>query len=103
MIVTCVHVWVKKEHIEDFITATVENHENSIKEEGNLRFDVLQNASDPSQFTLYEAYASEEAAAAHKKTDHYARWRDSVASWMEKPREGVAHSVIAPQEKTSWK
>lgn len=103
MIVTCVNVWVKSENVNDFISATVENHRNSIKEEGNLRFDVLQNAADPSRFTLYEAYISEEAAAFHKTTAHYNTWREKVGPWMAKPREGVAHTVIAPTEKSLWK
>jgi autoinducer 2-degrading protein len=103
MVVTCVSVYVKKEFIDAFINATVRNHQESIKEEGNLRFDVLQLSSDPSRFTLYEAYISEEASCDHKKTPHYLTWKDTVAPWMEKPREGFAHSVIAPQDVTLWK
>ncbi|MEM3342099.1 MAG: antibiotic biosynthesis monooxygenase [Thermoplasmata archaeon] len=102
MIVTVVSVWVKKEHIEDFKKATLENHLNSIKEQGNLRFDVLQSREDPARFFLYEAYESDEAAAAHKKTAHYLKWRDAVAPWMEKPREGIACSVVCPQDKMLW-
>ncbi len=96
MIVTCVTIYVKEPFISNFIEATLDNHRNSIKEEGNLRFDVLQCASDESRFFLYEAYSTEEAAAAHKKTAHYIKWRDTVADWMARPRSGVAHSVIAP-------
>lgn len=103
MIVTCVTVFVKPENIADFIEATVENHNHSIQEEGNLRFDVLQCSADETRFFLYEAYVTEEAAAAHKKTAHYLKWRDTVAAWMQQPRAGVAHSVIAPREITAWK
>ncbi|MBI4677077.1 MAG: antibiotic biosynthesis monooxygenase [Elusimicrobia bacterium] len=28
------------------------------------------------RFVLYEAFESEDAAAAHKKTPHYLAWRD---------------------------
>ena len=103
MIVTCVNVWVKPEHVDEFIAATMVNHNNSIQEPGNLRFDLLQNSADPARFTLYEAYESEEAAAAHKQTAHYHAWRDAVAPWMAKPREGIAHRVIAPADKKQWK
>lgn len=96
MVVTCVHVWVKPEHIEDFIKATKINHENSIKEAQNMRFDVLQDRGDPSKFILYEAYQSDEGAAAHKQTEHYLTWRDTVAPWMAEPRKGIPYSVIAP-------
>ena len=96
MIVTCVHVFVKPEHVEDFIAASKRNHENSVQEPGNRRFDVLQSTEDPTRFLLYEAYDDAASAAAHKGTEHYRVWRDTVASWMAKPREGVPYAGIAP-------
>ncbi len=96
MIATLVHVWVKNEHIEDFKNASVANHLQSVKEPGNLRFDILQDDADPSKFILYEAYTSEEAAAGHKNTPHYLKWRDAVADWMAQPRKGVKHRILAP-------
>ena len=102
MIVTFVHVWVKEQHIEDFRIASIENHMESIKEPGNLRFDVLQDDTDPSKFVLYEAYESEEASAEHKKTAHYLTWREKVADWMAKPRQGVRHKILAPLDKGLW-
>lgn len=97
MIVTLVHVYVKPEFIDQFIEITRANHEASVLETGNFRFDVLQDAQDPGKFVLYEAYASEAAAGAHKETAHYAKWRDTVASWMAKPREGIRHTMLFPK------
>jgi len=102
MIVTLVHVWVKTEFINEFIQCCIENHIESVKEKGNLRFDVLQDSSDPAKFVLYEAYESEEYAQAHKQTPHYISWRDKVAGWMAKPREGIKHTIIYPLNKTEW-
>ena len=96
MIVTCVHVDVKPEHVEEFIRATRINHENSVKELGNLRFDVLQSSVDPTKFMLYEAYETEEHAKAHKQTSHYLAWREAVEPWMARPRAGVSYAGIAP-------
>jgi (4S)-4-hydroxy-5-phosphonooxypentane-2,3-dione isomerase len=96
MFVTIVHVYVKTDFVEQFIEATRENHKDSIKEPGNLRFDVLMDESDPTKFVLYEAYSSEQAVAAHKETLHYLKWRDMVAPWMAKPREGVKHKMLFP-------
>lgn len=96
MTVTLVHVYVKPEFIESFIKATRLNHDHSIKEHGNFRFDILQDAQDSSKFILYEAYETEQHAASHKETAHYALWRDTVAPWMEKPRQGVKHSLLFP-------
>ena len=97
MHVTLVHVQVKPAHIDAFITATRLNHEASIHEPGNCRFDVLQSPENPSQFILYEAYASAEAAAAHKQTSHYLVWRDTVSEWMANPRQGIGYQCLFPQ------
>ena len=102
MIVTLVHVWVKPEHIDDFIIASTENHQNSIKEPGNLRFDLVQDAEEPSKFVIYEAYESDAAAAAHKDTTHYLKWRETVADWMAQSRKGEKHIILAPKEKSLW-
>ncbi len=97
MYVTLVHVVVKAGHVEEFIAATRENHEGSVREPGNLRFDILQSADDPKRFVLYEAYASAEHAAAHKETGHYAKWKDAVAGWMAEPRQGVKYDALFPK------
>lgn len=96
MITTIVHVWVKPENIEAFKAASLVNHNESVKEPGNLRFDVLQDVEDPCKFVLYEAYDSEAASLAHKETAHYNTWRETVAPMMAKPREGVKHAILAP-------
>ena len=97
MHVTLVQVQVKPGHIDDFIAATRLNHEASIQEPGNRRFDILQSPENPGHFVLYEAYASVEAAAAHKQTAHYLTWRDTVAEWMAEPRQGVPYEGLFPQ------
>lgn len=96
MHVTLVHVYVKPEYINDFIKASRANHEASIKEPGNRRFDILQDASDNSKFILYEAYTSAEDALAHKQTPHYLAWRETVANMMAKPREGIPYHGLFP-------
>lgn len=90
MHVTVVDVHVKPEHVADFIEATRVNHLASVREPGNLRFDVLQSPQEPGRFLLYEAYASAKAAA-HRQTPHYIRWRDTVMDWMAAPRVGVPY------------
>jgi len=96
MIVTIVHVKVKPEHLDAFIAATRKNHELSVKEPGNLRFDVLQKAGEPTEFALYEAYEDNSYAAVHKETAHYLEWRSAVADWMAVPREGIRYDALCP-------
>ncbi len=96
MYVTLVHVHVKPEHVAEFTDASLANHEGSVREPGNVRFDILQSVDDPTRFILYEAYIDESAAKAHKETEHYAAWRDTVADWMAEPRQGVRYDGLAP-------
>ncbi len=102
MFVTTVSIHVKETYLKPFIEASLDNHQHSIQEPGNLRFDILQVLEDPTRFTFYEAYETAEAAAAHKNTAHYMKWRDTVADWMVSPRIGTAHHALAPAEKSQW-
>ena len=98
MIVTCVHVHVKPESVREFIKASAANHLASVKEPGNLRFDFVQQTDDPCRFMIYEAYESDEAAAAHKSTPHYIKWRDTVQDMMAEPRKGVKYNILQPSK-----
>lgn len=102
MIVTCVYIHVKPDEIDRFIDATTENHNESIRETGNLRFDLIQQADDPCRFMLYEAYESKSYAADHKKSSHYLKWRDMVNDYMAEPRYGVKYNIIEPNDLTRW-
>lgn len=102
MYVVCVQVNVVDDKINDFIKATEENAVNTRKEEGCLRFDILQQIDDKCRFTLYEVYKNEEGMAAHKETAHYAKWRDTVAGWMKENRIGIKHHSISPEDEKDW-
>jgi autoinducer 2-degrading protein len=102
MIVTCVHINVKPDCVQDFMKAIIENHKGSVQEPGNLRFDVLQKAGDPCRFMVYEAYESEAAADLHKSTPHYIKWRDTVKDYMADARQGVRYNIIEPSDRSQW-
>ena len=102
MIVACVYVCVQPEHREAFLAATLENARNTVREPGNLRFDVLEQADNPNRFLLYEAYRDEAGMKAHKDTAHYARWAAAVAPWMAEPRKGVKHMPRFPEHAEQW-
>lgn len=94
MLIVHVHVHVKAESVEDFRQATLENARTSVQESGIARFDVIQQLDDASRFLLIEIYRSPEAAAAHKETAHYAKWRNTVAEMMSEPRHSVKYSEV---------
>lgn len=92
---------VKPESVADFSKATTENARSSIQEPGIARFDVVQQQDDATRFVLIEVYRTPEAAAAHKETAHYAKWRDAVATMMAEPRQSVKFNAIFP-EALNW-
>jgi autoinducer 2-degrading protein len=97
MFVTLVHCHVRPEFVDDFAEALRTNHEASVREPGNIRFDVLQLVEDPTRFLIYEWYVDGAAARAHKDTPHYAAWRDAVADWLAEPRYGVRYVGLCPE------
>lgn len=94
MHVVAVTIFVKPEFATQFIEATLDNARNTRREPGNLRFDVLRAEEDPTRFMLYEAYKAKEDFAKHQQTEHYLRWKSTVADWMAQPRQGVKHHTI---------
>lgn len=101
MLIVHVHVHVKPEFVQAFKQATVENARNSVREPGIARFDVIQQADDPSRFVLVECYRTADAPAQHKGTAHYAAWRDAVSDMMAEPRTSVKFSNVFPDD-TGW-
>jgi (4S)-4-hydroxy-5-phosphonooxypentane-2,3-dione isomerase len=101
MLIVHVHVNVKPEFVEAFKRASIANANNSIKEAGVARFDVIQQVDDPTKFILVEVYKTAEAPAEHKETTHYALWRDTVAEMMAEPRQGIKYSNIFPADE-NW-
>lgn len=101
MLVVHVHVHVKPDRIKAFITATLANARESVKEPGVVRFDVIQQQDNPTQFVLVEIYRDANAAAAHKETTHYPIWRDTVAPMMAEPRTSVKFHNLFPDD-ANW-
>ena len=97
MLLVHVHVRVKPESVQAFKAATIINAQASLKEPGIFRFDCLQQQDDPARFVLVEGYRTDEAAAAHKATQHYQTWRDTVAEMMAEPRASVKFQVVSPE------
>jgi len=96
MAVRLIHIHVKPEHVEAFIDVTRRNHEGSVQEPGNIRFDVLRSTDDPTRFLLYEWYASNDAALAHRETPHFAAWVQAVADWLVEPRHADVYEALLP-------
>jgi (4S)-4-hydroxy-5-phosphonooxypentane-2,3-dione isomerase len=98
MLIVHVHVRVKPEFVEAFRDATLRNARNSVHEQGIARFDLAQQADDPTRFVLVEAYRDAGAPARHRETAHYIAWRDTVADMMAEPRSRVEYANLFPAD-----
>jgi autoinducer 2-degrading protein len=101
LLVVHVQVQVKPEYLDAFIAATLDNARASLREPGIARFDVVQDQEDATRFVLVEVYESDDAPAEHKRTDHYARWRDTVADMMASPRSSTKYRNVFP-DREGW-
>jgi len=98
MLIVHVFVHVKPESVDDFMAASRSNARQSLQEPGIARFDVLQQADDPTRFVLVEVYRDADAPVRHKETAHYAQWRDTVAEMMAEPRSSVKYANLFPDD-----
>lgn len=74
---------------DEFLAAITANAQASVRDEpGCHRFDVLAVEDDEDGFLLYELYDDADAFEAHKRTPHFAAWRQ------------VADRVLASQVNT---
>ena len=98
MIIVHVYLHTKAEMLNDFKEATVKNANNSIKEPGIIRFDVLQEKDEPSRFLLVEIYKNETAISAHKETAHYAEWVKVAEPMLAEPRVKTIYRNLFPDD-----
>ena len=99
MKIVIVYMEAKPEKAEEFARVSALNGEGSVKEEGNIRFDVLRNREDPNKFVLYEIWESEEALARHKTTQHYLNWAAANETCLVAPRTRDVYDAVALTKK----
>jgi len=98
MVIVHVYCHVKPEHVDRFRDASLENARESLKEPGVARFDLVQEAEDPTRFALLEVYRTEADPPKHKETAHYAKWRDTVEGLLVEPRSRTRYTNVAPPD-----
>jgi len=98
MFIVHVFVHVKRDKVEEFKSASMDNACNSVDEPGIARFDVIQQQDDPCRFVLVEVYRTADDPARHKETKHYQKWRDTVEDMMAEPRHAIKYQNIFPDE-----
>ena len=90
---------VKPEMREKFLAAALEDSTCSVRDEpGCVRFDVLQDDTDPNKFFFYEVYRDESAVEAHRAMPHYARWRAAAAEVLAEPTNATRCTTVFPKD-----
>ena len=95
MYIVLVHSHVHAEQVERFRDVTLQNAEASRREEGCVRFDVIQQADDPSRFTFIEVFKSEADGATHRESSHFKKWLEEAVPLMVEPRTRVIYRDVS--------
>jgi autoinducer 2-degrading protein len=98
MYIVQVYIHIKPEYIEAFKEASIDNARHSIQEPGIARFDVIQQADDPTRFILVEVYRTPEDPAKHKETAQYNQWREIAEPMMAEARTRTIFSNVFPSD-----
>jgi quinol monooxygenase YgiN len=78
----------------NYLAAILENGAAAAKEPGCRRFDIVNLASDPNHFFLYEVYDDEAAFKAHRASDHFKKYAEVTAKMVAK-RDARPMAVLA--------
>ena len=86
--------YVLENETEAFLQKTMVCARATRSENGNLRYDILQNEDNPLGFVIYEVYRSKDDFLFHRTTPHSQKWKAETESMMAKPRERIrCHST----------
>lgn len=90
-------VKVKADKLDEFMEVALHDARESVKEPGNLRFEVYQQADDPTRLVIFEIYRSEEALEFHRQTDYIKTWRAAVQACTEEYTRLTLKAVFPPE------
>lgn len=94
-----VSVKVKPEMRDKFLEVIENDSICSPRDEpGCVRFDVLQDQSDPDRYYFYEVYHDEAAFKAHTETPHLALWRAASAEVLVEPSSAIRCTTVFPRD-----
>jgi (4S)-4-hydroxy-5-phosphonooxypentane-2,3-dione isomerase len=93
-----VSVKIKPDKLDQFLSVIEDDSICSVRDEpGCVRFDVLQDTSDPLQYYFYEVYVDEAGFEAHTKTPHLARWREAAKECVEEQKPTIRTTTVFPR------
>jgi len=93
-------ITVDNTKLDDYVSALKEQMQSALRlEKGVLAYSAVQDKKDPSKITILETYASADAYQAHTQTEHFKKYKTTVAD-MVKQLELIDVVPIAIQSKS---
>jgi quinol monooxygenase YgiN len=80
------HIDVTGDHKDDAVALLRSMHDDSVKERGNLRYDVYQQKNRPNHFTVVEAWTDWDVQSKHEAAPHTRAFRQKLL-----PMEGALY------------
>ena len=78
-----IFVKVKPDKLDEFMQVAMLDAHESVKEAGNLRFEVYHREESAAELVVFEIYSSEDALEEHRQTEHIKAWRSAVSAYAE--------------------
>jgi autoinducer 2-degrading protein len=103
MIANVVKVRIKPDKRERFLQAIEHDALHSEADEpGCVRFNVVQDTNDENVYIFYEVYKDDAALDAHRKTPHFATWREAAEECLDGPAERTLCTTVFPAGRAYW-
>lgn len=87
---------VKPDQVQPFLRLVKGLFEPTLEEQGCVSYEVLQNLTDPTEFTFVEHWASARAADEHMKTPHASGALDTVLKMITAPPDIRRYRSVRP-------
>jgi autoinducer 2-degrading protein len=94
-----VYIAVKPGQEDTFLKGAFANQAGSIRESGNLRFEIYRNSERPDEFLFVEKYDSVDAVTAHRQTPHFQAFFKILEHVQQSPRRREPGNVVPPAYK----
>jgi len=69
--------------------------ETARRDEGNLRFDVVESSARPGQFVILASWKDQKALDAHAAAAHTKEFRDKIHAWRNSPIDDRIHTGLS--------
>ena len=94
-----VYIAVKPGQEDAFLKGAFDNQAGSIREPGNLRFEMYRSTENPSEFLFSEKYDSVDSVTAHRQTPHFQSFFKVLEQVQQFPRRREPGNLVPPAYK----